>query len=79
MLQGKFSAKASLDVIITDCLNLASFLNSCSFKFISQTYNRVAHVLAKYALSIVHPTTLQGDFLTWASREATLHVLIMQQ
>ncbi|KAI8535652.1 hypothetical protein RHMOL_Rhmol10G0190900 [Rhododendron molle] len=59
MLQGKSSAKASLEVIITDCFNLVSLLNSCSFKFISLTCNRVAHVVAKYAISIEHLTTWQ--------------------
>lgn len=54
---GKLSAKASLEVIITDCFNLVSLLNSCSFKFVSRTCNRVAYVVAKYVISIEHPTT----------------------
>ncbi|KAI8530758.1 hypothetical protein RHMOL_Rhmol11G0084100 [Rhododendron molle] len=63
MLQGKLSAKASLVVIITERLNLATLLNSCSFRFISPTCNRVAYVVVKYALSIEHPTNWRGDFL----------------
>lgn len=50
MLQGRLNAKANLEVIISDCFNLASLLNSCSFNFVSQTCNKAARVVAKYTL-----------------------------
>lgn len=46
----------------------------CSFNFISRTCNRVAHVLAKYVLSIDLSLTMFGDFPYWAQRKAMLDV-----
>lgn len=72
MLQIRLSVKANLEVIISDCFNIASLLNSYSFNFISRTCNRVAHCVAKYALSVELPETWQEDFPTWVSRDASL-------
>lgn len=74
MLQGSKNAKAWLEVIIKDSLNLARFFNSCSFNYVSSTCNRVADVIAKYALSLDLPTSWQGNFPHWVCREASLDV-----
>lgn len=74
MLRGSKNAKACLEVIIKDSLNLVRFFNSCSFNYVSRTCNRVADVIAKYALSLDLPTSWQGNFPHWVCREASLDV-----
>lgn len=70
MLQGMRNANASLAVIIRDTTSLSLSFHDVSFSFVSRDCNRVAHVVAKYALSIELPTTWDGNIPDWICREA---------
>lgn len=75
MLQGVKCANSSVAVVVMDVINLARLFHSISFSFVRRNFNRVAHVIAKYALSIELATTWNGDFPDWVCSQASLDVL----
>lgn len=77
MLQRTSNVKANLEVVIKDSVYLASRLNPCSFNFVPRSCNRVANVIAKYALFLALPTTWQRNFRGWVCREAALDVPVL--
>lgn len=74
MLQGVTCPSSSMGVVIADVLNLARLFHSISFSFVRRNFNRVAHEIAKYALSVEHSTTWERDFPDWVCRIAILDI-----
>lgn len=74
MLQGVKVANSSLAVIIRDTIRLSSFFCDVSFSFVPRDCNRVAHTVAKNALSIKLPTTWEGNRPGWGSREVLFDI-----
>lgn len=66
MLQGSFATSANLEVIIQDFLSFISRFYFVSFNFIPSTRNRVAHDIAKYALSLELPLAWSRNYPEWA-------------
>lgn len=58
--------------------HLARHFHSVSFSFVRCDCNRVAHAIAKYALSIKFSTIWDGNFPNWACREASLDIFDMK-
>lgn len=74
MLQGMNRISANLEVVIFDILELARNLCSCSFHYIPRSCNRVAHLVAKHALSLDLLLTWLDNFPIWAQLEALLDI-----
>lgn len=80
MLQGARIANSSLVVLIRDITNISSSFSDISFSFVSHEFNnRVAHLVAKYVLSVELPTTWNENFLDRVYREALLDVSFRQR
>lgn len=72
--------RSSLVVLIRDITNISSSFSDISFSFVSHEFNnRVAHLVAKYVLSVELPTTWNENFSDRAYREALLDVSFRQR
>lgn len=74
MLKGEKAISSSLAVIIRDIIRLSTSFCDFSFSFTPRDSNRVAHVVAKHALSIEQPTTWEGTCPDWVRREALFDI-----
>lgn len=61
-------------LILTYMIVLLRCFQNVLFNFVSRTCDRVAHLIAKSAISSSSPLAWVGDFPGWAMRKASLDV-----
>ncbi|XP_027093581.1 uncharacterized protein [Coffea arabica] len=57
--------EVNIATILEDAQDLTTHFESCRFVFISRTENEISHVLAQFAVQLVHDIEWEQDFPVW--------------